>query len=117
MVRRVEHERKAVQETARLFGVSRPAFYLAQRRWKEGGLVGLLPEKRGPHQGHKLTDQIVQALQDQVQKDPRLTPTQLSEWLQATHGVSAHPRSIRRALARGKKTAPPQNSLATRRRA
>ncbi len=116
MVRRVEMEGKAIQETAQFFGVSRPTFYLSQRRWKRGGLVGLLPEKRGPRHGHKLTDEVLRALQEDMKRDPSLRPEELARRVDERFGVRVHPRSIARALARGKKRPRPRRSVGTRRR-
>ena len=117
MVRRVEMDGRPVQETAQMFGVSRPTFYLAQRRWKRGGVVGLLPEKRGPRHGHKLTEEIMQALQEDVRNDPSLRPEDLARRVGEHFGVRVHPRSIVRALARGKKRQRLRRSGKTRRRA
>jgi hypothetical protein len=45
--------------TAQLFGVSLPTVYQAQAAFAAEGLAGLLPKRRGPKQGHKLTPKAV----------------------------------------------------------
>src|SRR3954454_14065763 len=40
-------------------GMSRPSFYQAQVACQEAGLAGLLPHKRGPRSGHKLTPELM----------------------------------------------------------
>src|SRR5260370_13951618 len=55
MLRRVEVDAQAVAPTAAAFHLSRPSFYQAQRAFQQQGLGGLLPQKRGPRGGHKLT--------------------------------------------------------------
>ena len=51
MLRQVSVERGSVTEAAAQFGLSRPSFYEAQAAFQQDGLVGLLPEKRGPRAG------------------------------------------------------------------
>ena len=63
MLRRVEIDTQPVTPTAAAFRLSRPSFYQAQRAFQQRGLAGLLPKKRGPHGGHKLTAEIVTVLQ------------------------------------------------------
>ena len=48
MLRRHRIERRSIVETTQAFGVSRPTFYHAQTAFTEQGLVGLLPQLRGP---------------------------------------------------------------------
>jgi hypothetical protein len=38
---------------------SRPTYYQAEADFQRDGLFGLLPEKRGPRQGHKLTPEVL----------------------------------------------------------
>src|ERR1039458_6981282 len=55
MLRRVENGGHSVTEAASAFGFSRPSFYQAQVAFRQAGLPGLVPRKRGPRQAHKLT--------------------------------------------------------------
>ena len=48
MVRAIEKEDRPVARAARDFGLSRPSVYEAKERLAEEGMVGLLPQKRGP---------------------------------------------------------------------
>jgi hypothetical protein len=59
MLRQVELEGQPVSEAARAFGFSRPLFYQAQAAFEKAGLMGLLPQKRGPRGGHKLTAEVI----------------------------------------------------------
>ncbi len=78
MIRRVEVEAQPVAPTAAAFHFSRPSFYHAQRAFQERGLAGLLPKKRGPRSGHKLTAEILAFLQDLRASDASLRPTELA---------------------------------------
>src|SRR5438105_8166402 len=59
MVRRHQVDGAAISEVATAFGVSRPTFYKAQDALETAGLVGLLPSRRGPKGGHKLSAEVI----------------------------------------------------------
>jgi hypothetical protein len=48
MLRRVEREHASVQAAAAAFGFSRVTWYEVKARYDARGLVGLLPQRRGP---------------------------------------------------------------------
>src|SRR2546427_10064154 len=55
MLRRVQADGQSVRAAALAFGFSRPSFYQAHACLARDGLPGLVPKKRGPHGGHKVT--------------------------------------------------------------
>ena len=59
MLRQVDVEGAPVARTADAFGVSRPTFYQTQAAFKQRGIAGLVPRKRGPHGAHKLDDAVM----------------------------------------------------------
>ncbi|MEA3291400.1 MAG: helix-turn-helix domain-containing protein [Pseudomonadota bacterium] len=103
MLRRVEKDGYSVSAAAEAFGLSRPSFYEARAAWRRDGLAGLLPKKRGPRGGHKLTEEVVAFLRGAHQKDSSLTPSELAGQVATHFGAQVHPRSIERALQRTKK--------------
>lgn len=103
MLRRVRIEGDSVTHAASDFGFSRPSFYEALRQFEEEGLVGLVPKKRGPRGGHKLTAEVVDTLRKALAADPSLAAEDLVELVRIKFGQTVHRRSIERALARGKK--------------
>ncbi len=103
MLRRVGAGQRTVSRTAKDFGFSRPAFYEAQHHFDQDGLVGLVPKKRGPRAGHKLTPEIVDALQKARIEEPSLSIEDLVEMVRTRFETKVHPRTIERALARRKK--------------
>jgi transposase len=98
MVRRVEVDAQTVTEAAAGFGFSRPSFYQAQATLSREGLKGLVPRKRGPRGGHKLTAKLVDFLEKERAADAATSVAALAERLQQRFGVEVHPRSIERAL-------------------
>lgn len=103
MLRRVRVERETVCRAAADFGLSRPSFYAAQQRFDQEGLVGLVPEKPGPKEGHKLSEEIVDFLERLAAAEPALRAQELTVRLRERFGVEVHPRSVERALGRRRK--------------
>jgi len=106
MLRQVSVERGSVTEAAAQFGLSRPSFYEAQAAFQQDGLVGLLPDKRGPRRAHKLSEEIMEFLQKEKAGDPDLSGAALAERLWKERQLRVHRRSIERALARREKKLP-----------
>jgi transposase len=103
MLRQVQVDKRAVSRTAEEFGFSRPSFYQAEFAFEQGGLSGLLPQKRGPRNGHKLTPEVMKFVAEQQTVEPSLSFAQLAELVQHNFHVKVHPRSIERQLLREKK--------------
>ena len=100
MVRRTRVEGDPVARSAAAFGFSRPSFYEAAAALDAGGLAALVPAKPGPRRAHKLTPEIVAFAEEQLQADPSLRSRDLARSIAARFGISVHPRSVERALAR-----------------
>jgi transposase len=103
MLRRVTVDKQSVTQSATAFGFSRPTYYQAEADFQRDGLFGLLPEKRGPRKGHKLTSEVLAFATQLRTSDPSLRPLDLAAAIQERFAINAHPRSIERALRRQKK--------------
>jgi transposase len=103
MLRRVQAEGKSITDAAAAFGFSRPSFYQAQVSFKQDGLGGLVPHKRGPKQAHKLTQEVLTFISESRQKDPSIRTAELARLIQERFGITVHPRSIERSLLRHQK--------------
>lgn len=103
MLRSVHVDNSTVSESARAFGLSRPSFYQAQTAYQLDGVFGLLPHKRGPQGGHKLTGEVIEFLTQQRADHPARTPEQLADAVQNRFHVQVHPRTIQRRLRPQKK--------------
>jgi transposase len=98
---RVDGASKA--ETAALFGMSRPTLYQAEAAFGRDGITGLLPKPRGPKTAHKLTAEVMAFIAKQQSGESAMPARALAQEIEAALGLSVHPRSIERALARKKK--------------
>ena len=103
MLRQVDVDKQPVSQAAKRFGFSRPSFYQAQAAFQEAGLTGLLPQKRGPRSGHKLTPELMQFVTQLRLAEPEISSAQIAERIAQRFGVSVHPRSIDRQLRHQKK--------------
>jgi len=100
MVRRVESEGASVSAAADAFGFSRQSYYTAAAALGDGGLAGLVPAKPGPRGAHKLTGEVLDHVVQLRAADPGVRPAALAAAVAERFGVSVHPRSVERALAR-----------------
>jgi len=100
MLRRRQVDGQPVTDVAAAFGVSRQAFYVTEATFAKNGIVGLLPRPRGPRRAHKCTDEILDFV-EQCKADSS-TGRDISEVVRKRFGVTVHPRSLARALARRK---------------
>jgi transposase len=103
MLRQVDVDKQTVSQAAKTFGFSRPSFYQAQATFQEAGLAGLLPQKRGPRSGHKLTPELMQFVAQLRLTEPEISSPQIAERIAQRFNLSVHPRSIDRQLQRQKK--------------
>ena len=103
MLRRVQIDQQPISQAAAAFGFSRPTYYQAELDFQEQGLFGLIPEKRGPRRAHKLTPQVLEYVRQIRSERPSLSIAQVGAAIQERFGVTVHPRSIERALARQEK--------------
>jgi len=99
MLRSVQLGTHQVVQAAKVFGLSRPVFYVTRDLFNREGLPGLLPHKRGPKQPHKLNDAALAVLAQAVQEQERMPRgEELALLLAQRCGIQAHPRSIVRRL-------------------
>lgn len=100
MLRRVHRDGVPALRAARDFGFSRPSFYQAKADFEARGLPGLLPEKPGPRRAHKLTEEVMEAIEEWLSEKPPPRAKELVERLRRRFGIEVHPRSIERGLKR-----------------
>ena len=103
MLRQVQRDRLPISRVAAHFGFSRPAFYKAQRDFTRAGLAGLLPQRRGPKGGYKLTPEVLAFAEQTRRLDPSLRISELVRQIQKKFALQVHRRSLERALAAAKK--------------
>jgi len=98
MLRRVVVENSSVTHAAEEYGFSRPTYYQAKANYHEAGIGGLVPGKRGPRRRHKLTDEVLTFIDQQLTPGQPIRARQLAELVRQEFDVDVHPRTIERAL-------------------
>jgi transposase len=99
-LRRHRVDGQAVAGVARAFGMSRQLFYILARAFREGGLPGLLPRKRGPRRARKGTDAILAYVAGRRAASPGCPTRALVDDVSREFGVRLHRRTLERGLAR-----------------
>ena len=103
MLRRVMIDKATVTHVVEEYGFSRPTYYQTQSSFEQAGIIGLVPKKRGPRGPHKLSDEIVTFLRQQVEPGQPIRARTLAKRVEQQFGIEVHPRTIERALGMRKK--------------
>jgi len=103
MLRAVEKQGRSVKNASEAFGFSRPAFYQAQLQFRQGGVTGLAKKRPGPKSAHKLTDDILDFIEKEIQEGEPLRARKLVPLIKKKFGIDVHPRTIERAMTGRKK--------------
>ncbi|MEV0938168.1 helix-turn-helix domain-containing protein [Streptomyces phaeochromogenes] len=113
MVRRVRVDKVPAARAVREFGFSRQVYYDASAALDAGGPAALVPGKPGPKGPRKLTDEVMEYVETRLAASPSLRSKDLADAVADEYGLSVHPRSIERALAR-RAASPTQESPKSR---
>jgi len=96
MLRAVDKDEQEVSSAAETFGFSRVSFYQIKKGFDEGGIVGLMPRKRGPKGSRKITDSDVEFARGFVGTH---TKAQIVAILRDERNVEISKRTLERKLA------------------
>jgi transposase len=97
-IRAVEVDARPIAQAALDSGLSRPTIYEARENFRQEGIEGLLPEKRGPKKPRKLTPQVRDYLEELVASNPDLKAAVLVQRVRRRFGVLLHVRTVEKAL-------------------
>ena len=87
-----------LKETAARFGTSVPSCVRANRAFRERGLQGLIPKRRGPRGPHKITPDILNFVHQYRAKHGPVGAGKLVPIIAERFDVQIHPRGLYRAL-------------------
>ena len=103
MLRSNQKDGAGVLKASKTFGFSRITFYKTGKAFKECGLAGLLPQKKGPRRAHKLSVKVMEFVRKLVERKPDIKSSGIREEIEDRFNISVHRRSIERAILRSKK--------------
>jgi transposase len=66
-------------------------------------VTGLVKKRPGPKSAHKLTDDILAFVEEEVEEGMPLRARKLAPLIKKKFGIDVHPRTIERAMTRRKK--------------
>jgi len=100
MLRKVHKKSEPISHAASSFGFSRPSFYKIAADFEREGICGLLPRKRGPRGGYKLTGEVLEFIEQDRQKEQPMSTAALLEEIEERYGIKIHRRSLEKAVRR-----------------
>ena len=103
MLRRVRVDKQSVSQSASAFGFSRPTFYQAEEDFQRDGLSGLLPGSADPVKATNSPPRFWISLSSSARAIRPFGLLDLAAAIQKRFAITAHPRSIERALGRQEK--------------
>jgi transposase len=103
MLRKVHKENEPVSNAVASFGFSRPSFYKISTDYQREGIAGLLPRKRGPRGGHKITEEVLDFIKGVCTVDQPMSTSAVLDEVEKRFGIRVHRRSLERALHRYEK--------------
>ena len=106
MLRKVNQEGQPVNQASAAFGFSRPSFYKVLADFEREGITGLLPRKRGPHGGHKLTAEVLDFVKENWSTEHSMSLPALLCEVEKHFELRVHRRSLERAIKRFEKKTP-----------
>jgi len=102
MVKVVAGGEKSVTEAASGFGFSRTAYYAIKDAFDRHGVCGLIPEKPGPKNPHKLTLERQKQIDDYLAEKPGASSAEIAAAVGAKGAVSVSKRTVERYRAKKK---------------
>lgn len=103
MLRSAQKDSVGIIKASQTFGFSRITFYKTEKAFKENGISGLLPRKKGPRRAHKLTGKVMEFVGELLDQKPQMKSGVIRQKIKKRFGISVHKRSIERAIDRSKK--------------
>jgi transposase len=97
-IRAVEVDGQPIAQAALDSGLSRPTIYEARGNFRQEGIQGLLPEKRGPKNPRKLKPEVLRYLQELIGSEPGLKAAVLVQRVRRRFGIVLHPRTVEKAV-------------------
>lgn len=106
MLRSAQKDGTGVIRASKTYGFSRITFYKVSKAFKESGLVGLIPQKKGPRRAHKLTGEVMEFVKELIRQKPGMRSSGIRQEINDRFDLTVHKRSIERAILRSKKKHP-----------
>ena len=102
MLKEVEKRAATVADAATVYGFSRTAFYIIKEAFSKQGIKGLIPEKPGPRNPHKLTRENQGRIDNYLKENPDVSASEIAEFISRDVGVNLSKRTVERYRSKKK---------------
>ena len=100
MLRSVAKDGVSISDAAEKYGLSRQPYYISKNAVENQGLVGLIPQKRGPKGSHKLGVQAEEFIDRYMKEHPNANSAEINRELAKATGIQVHNRTVSRYMAK-----------------
>lgn len=98
MIRAASNGEGSVTKIAGEHGFSRKSYYQASKAFDTGGIVALVPQKKGPRGPSKMNPDVSAFIDSYSSGHANAKAKELSAALEAEKGIRVHPRTIHRHI-------------------
>ena len=102
MLKEVERDGATITDAADNYGFSRTAYYNIKEAFSAQGIRGLIPEKPGPKNPHKLTRERQKRIDELVADNPGIGSSEIAELLNQESAIHISRRTVERYRAKKK---------------
>ena len=92
-------DRESIGSICKRYGVSRQTFYNLSEKLKRYGTAGLLPRKPGPKGSSKVTEEVVEFVKDEFEREPGVSGATVASSIEGKFAIPIHKRTIEKLLA------------------
>jgi transposase len=107
MLKEVEKNGMTISDAAANYGFSRTSFYSIKDAFTNQGIKGLLPEKPGPKNPHKLTQEYQKRINEYVAQKPEISSSEIAELINKDGAIHINKRTVERYRAKKNSYRPP----------
>ena len=102
MLKEVEKRGATIADAATSYGFSRTAFYNIKEAFNKHGIKGLISEKLGPRNPHKLTRENQGHIDNYIKENPSISASEIVEIINRDVGVHLSKRTVERYQSKKK---------------
>jgi transposase len=97
MLRGVREHELSIDEALKQYGMSRTTYYNAKEAFEEAGVVGLIPEKRGP-KGSRMNPKAEECILAYLSDHPKATTSEVCRRVLSATGITVSESTMRRFI-------------------
>lgn len=96
MIRDADVSTGTIEQVSNEYGYSRASYYHIRDNFENGGMAALIPDKTGPREPRKFTDEIQEYVNDYIGRNPSASSSQIADEIESSKGVTVSKRTVER---------------------